>query len=356
MITIITMLIYRVIFKELVLTFLLTVIGLNLLLMMEKILKLSRTVTGLGLTFKNLLVIILLVQPQMLVFSIPLGLMLAVLSVYGRMSFENEIMVLRSSGLSLHRLFKPVLYLSLLSLILSFSVSLFLAPASLKRLRIEVNSLLSRNAVQAIEPGVFFTAFRGFTLLVDEKKKGGILQNIFILREKDSGSEAITAKQARIGQDRHGNPVIMLYNGLIHLPSGHSVEVRFREYVMKLPSSEQLIGRRRGEMGIKELYKRANTDEKGREKYVIELFRRFSFPLLIIPVILISCPLSLVSGRGGRLRGVFIGFIIYALYYTALVYFENLYRTGTIPAVSCWIPIGVFTLASLYLYWRVSNE
>ncbi len=356
MITIITMLIYRVVFRELILTFLLTIVGLNLLLMMERILKLSRTVTGLGLTFKNLLMIILLVQPQILVFSLPLGLMLAVLSVYGRMTFENETMVLRSSGLSLHRLFRPVLYLSLLSLIVSFSVSLFVAPAALKRLRIEVNSLLSRNAVQAIEPGVFFTALRGFTLLVDEKKKGGIVQNIFILREKNGGSEAITAKQARIGQDQEGNPVMRLYNGLIHLPSQHSIEVRFKEYVMKLPSSEQLISRRRGEMGIRELYKRANTDEQEREKYVIELFRRFSFPLLIIPVALISCALSLVSGRSGRLRGVFVGFIIYALYYTVLVYSENLYRTGAVSAVSCWIPIGIFTLISFCLYRRVSSE
>ncbi len=335
------MLIQRVIFRDLVVHLLLTVAGLNLVLMMEKVLKLSRIMGMTGSSLMNFFIITLLVQPQIMVYSLPLAVLLSSVIVYGRMKFDNEMMVLRTAGMSLRRMFRPFFVLSAICLVVSFTLSLYISPLTLKRLRIEVNSLLSSRLAEAIEPGVFFTALPGITLIVEGKDKER-MRGVFLYRHNKRRAEVITAPEAVFIKSEGKPPVIVLKNGLIHIASDESTEIEFREYRVSLPSSIELIGRRRGEMGLRELYRRTIEDRK--KQYLIELFRRFTFPLLLLPVTLMGVPLSLLSERS-RLKGLLAAISVFATYYIFLVYMEN--PTGQTGGPSLYASSPL--LPSLYL-------
>ena len=95
--------IYRTILKELLLSFLLTIAFLNSILMMEKLLRLSKLLTGVGASLFDITRVIILLQPQLMLLTIPMSLLLSTLLVYGRMNMDNEIIVMKASGMNFRR-------------------------------------------------------------------------------------------------------------------------------------------------------------------------------------------------------------------------------------------------------------
>jgi lipopolysaccharide export system permease protein len=85
--------IHRSIFKELVLTFLLSLSSLNFIIMMEKLIKLSRILSGVGTSLIDMVRIILFLQPQLFLLTIPMALLLSTLLVYGRLNMDNELII-----------------------------------------------------------------------------------------------------------------------------------------------------------------------------------------------------------------------------------------------------------------------
>jgi lipopolysaccharide export system permease protein len=64
-------------------------------------------------------------------------------------------------------------------------------------------------------------------------------------------------------------------------------------------------------------------------------------------------PLSLMAGKTGRLGGLTVGLAVFALYYAALVYAENLARAGSIePATAAWLPLASLAALAAVLFLR----
>jgi hypothetical protein len=99
--------IYRSLIKDLFYTFFLTLAFLNCILMMEKILRLSRLLSGVGATVADMLRVIIYLQPQILMLTIPMSLLLSVLLVYGRMHLNSEIIILKTAGMDYTRISLP---------------------------------------------------------------------------------------------------------------------------------------------------------------------------------------------------------------------------------------------------------
>lgn len=79
------------------------------------------------------LIYVLLKLPFVVTQFIPVALLLAVLIVFGLMSKNNEIIIVRSSGISIYRLLRPIIVIgSLFSFLLVF-LSEFLVPASMMK-------------------------------------------------------------------------------------------------------------------------------------------------------------------------------------------------------------------------------
>ncbi len=349
------MIIRRHIFKELVLGFLISVAGLNLILMMEKLLKLSRLLSGLGASLWDVVRFIILIQPKLMLFTIPMALLLSVLITYGRMSMDNELLILRTSGLRKRGLFDPVFRLSIMAMIAALVISMYLMPTSLRMLRHEVNEIIKKRAPLAIEPGVFFDAFKGLTVLVKQKDKSGF-SDIFIYDNREGSTDrVITAKKGRVAFDQQG-VVFTLKDGMVNTINNRGyTEIRFSEYLFRIALSGEILSKRKNEMTPVELLKQIRSNRKDKTGLYIELHRRFTFPLMIIVIAFLAPSLSMLSGKTGRVGGFFIAVVVFLLYYSMLLYFENLVKTEKIGHLFCWMPFLVFSMIAFYAYRRVGE-
>ncbi|MBM4141620.1 MAG: LptF/LptG family permease, partial [Nitrospira sp.] len=101
--------IHKSIVKELAVTFLISFAFLNFILMMEKLLKLSRFLSGIGVSIIDMAQLIIYLQTQLFLLTIPMAFLLSTLVVYGRLNLDSELIILRVSGMDFKEISKPVM-------------------------------------------------------------------------------------------------------------------------------------------------------------------------------------------------------------------------------------------------------
>lgn len=349
--------IQRSILRELLLTFLLGVLTFNFVLMTEKVLRLTSLLSSVGASLLDMIRIILYLQPQVTVLTIPMSMLMAVLLVYGRMNADNEITVLRASGMSFRAISRPVLVLGAGCFALGIAMSFYIFPASAQRLRAEVSRVMAERAPYAIEEGIFNTSLKDIVVFVKEKPSVDRMNGIFIYDERKKGQPTVVyAREGAIsGSDGYGIS-FELRDGQVHMVrDGGSTELSFTRYVLSLPTALEKPARKYHELTPFELLREAGSDRDQRTRILLEFHRRLSLPALCLLLVFLGPPLALKAGKTGRLGGLTIGLSVFALYHGALVYSENLVRSGNLPHyVGAWAPALVLGALAVWMFRKAA--
>jgi lipopolysaccharide export system permease protein len=344
--------IYRSILKELFVTFFLTLAFLNSVLMMEKMLRLSRLLSGVGASLSDILKIILLLQPQLMLLTIPMSLLLSTLLVYGRMNHDSETIILRASGMDFIKISIPVAILGLLCFLLGIAVSFYLAPKGSARLREEVKTIIAVGSTHAIEEGTFNSSFKDIVILVKGKKPPDTLEDIFIYDSRHSDEpRVLMAREGRLFMQNGMSIGIDLRDGYMNITkNAATTELFFNRYKFTLNLDYDASSPKNMEFTPAQLLQKIRTTGDGREKksLYLEFSRRLSLPAVCLLLILLGPPLSLLSGKSGRLGGLAIGLLVFTVYYVLLAYCENLVLASRIPYfIGSWVPtvlLGIFAV------------
>jgi lipopolysaccharide export system permease protein len=352
------LLIHRSILRELCVTFLFSLLFLNFSLMMEKLLRLSRILAGVGASFADLGKIILLLQPQLCILTIPMSLLLSVLLTYGRMNADNELAILKASGMSFRAAARPVVYLGSVCLLVSLLMSFYLGPSGASLLRTSITEILTTRAPLTIEEGIFNTSFKDVMLLVRERPELHRLVGIFVVDERNKSEQRIII--AREGTIEPGNEALglTLRDGRVYLTKGSTVtEIGFRSYRFELSPSAQPTEKRMSEFTPFELISRASESQSRSLLYYLEFHRRLSMPAICLIIIMLGPPLALMAGKSGRLGGLTLGLLVFVVYYSTLLYGENLARSGTVPhVVGSWLPFLLLACGSGLIAYRAQGR
>ncbi len=352
------LLVYKKVLRELLLTFLFALLFLNFALMVEKLIRMTRILAGVGTSFLDIAKIIFFLQPEILIVTIPMSLLLSVLITYGRMYSDNELIILRNSGLSFLQISKPVIYFGICCFILSIMMSFYFGPKSSTLLRQKVSEILTKRTALTIEEGIFNTAFKDIVILIKEKPSENLLKGLFILDERQKDEQrVIVAQEGVVGTD--GESInFNLINGHIYVSKKKALtEISFGRYQFSLTPTTLAYGKRRSEMTPWELLNLSKLEPEQKSKYIPEFYRRLSLPALCLVIIFLAPPLSLLSGKSGRVGGVAIGLAIFTIYYTLLLYGENLAKSGQITYfVGSWLSFFVLTVTSTLLFYRVNRR
>lgn len=350
------LLIHKSILKELIITIAFAIVFLNFVMMMEKLLKITRILSGTGASFMDVVRIILYLQPETLIMTIPMALLLSVLLTYGRMASDNELTIIQNAGLSFAKISKPVIYLGLSCFLLSLLMSFYLGPKGSTLLREKVSEILTKRAALTIEEGIFNTAFKDIVILVKEKASRDILKGILIFDERKKDEQRlIIAKEGQM--EMHGEGMsFALMNGKVYLSRKSSItEIHFERYQFILTLTSAGFGRKKSEMTPFELLAASKTEVSPR--FVIDFYRRLSMPALCLIIIFLAPPLSLLSGKSVKLGGLTIGLALFTFYYVILLYGENLALAGKIPYfVGSWLGFSILGILSIILFYRVSKK
>lgn len=351
---------HKAILKELLLSFLLTLAFLNSILMMEKLLKLSRLLSGVGASLFDMAGLIILLQPQLMLLTIPMSLLLATLLVYGRMNMDNEIIIMKASGMNFREISYPVIVLGMLCFLASLAVGFSLGPKSSVKLRETLTEIITLRSTLAIEEGTFNTSFKDIVIMVKEKKSRDTLGEIFIYDNRNAKEpKVLMAKEGKFFIHEGGNIGLYLQNGYINITKADSTtEMFYDKYNMTLSLEAEAPSPRKMEYTPAQLLgnaKKAGEHKKGASLY-LEFHRRLSLPAVCLILIFMGTPLALIAGKAGRLGGLATGLLVFTVYYMLLIYGENLVMAGKIPHLpGAWTPCILLGLAAFILFKRESS-
>jgi len=349
---------HRSILKELVVSFLLSAVFLNFTLMMEKLLRLSRLLSSVGASPLDIAQITLFLQPQLLILTIPMAMLLSVLLTYFRLTADNELVIMRNIGMPFRLIARPVMYLGSACFIVSLSMSFYLGPLSGVMLREKVTNILVSRAPLAIEEGIFNTSFKDMVILVKDKPSPDKLSGIFIVDErKKDESKIIIAREGNIisGADSLS---FALRGGHVYITGTNSLtEIRFGSYYFRLtPVLEQAV-KKGSELTPFELLRQSKSMPDKKIPYLLEFHRRLSMPGVCLIIIFLGPSLALIAGKTGRLGGLTIGLMVFAAYYSVMIYGENLARSGSLQHfVGAWLSFALLGTFSIFAFERVNKK
>src|SRR4051812_29130582 len=114
-----------------------------------------------------ILSVIAYILPFSLIFTIPWGFLTAVLLVFGKMSAENELIALRSNGVSIARICMPVGVLALVFVGICLWINLDVAPRAHDRMKQAVFHIATSNPLAIFRSDKVIDEFPGRKIFVE---------------------------------------------------------------------------------------------------------------------------------------------------------------------------------------------
>ncbi len=361
----------RYIFKEMIPPFIINLVFFTFVFLMTKILDITKLIVNYKISISSVLLMLVCSVPYFLVFVIPMSVMLAVLLIFLRLSNDNEIVALKTGGMSIYGLLPPVLFFCLFGVLLTGLMSIYRYPwgrQSLKEITYEV-------AASHIDVGfkerTFNDSFDGVMLYmnkVDLKNKK--LVDVFIEDKRtDNIVSTVVAPNGKLFSEQDKLVFhLRLYDGTINqvdLESRSVHSINFDTYDIRLDLKKTVSSGKRGpkdekEMSLIEL-RRYMKDAKVKDAqyYVtlIEFHKKFSIPFACLALGILAVPLGIQSKSVKRSAGLSLGLICFLLYYFMLAAVRVFGETGAYPPViGMWVPNIVMGGLGLFLLVRIANE
>ena len=361
----------RYIFKEIVFPFIIILFVLTFVLLMGKMLQIMDLIVNKGISIFTIAKLISFLLPAFMLFTIPIALLIAILIAMGRLSADNEITVLKASGVSLTQIYYPVAIASLITFVITIFVGYFLVPQSNFATKRLLFTIAQQNASIGIKEKVFNADFKGILLYAETiPPKGDFMENVMISDNRIRGEQnTILAKKAYLFADADSMTVMLrLENGSIHSVSSDFKNYRkidFKIYDINLDLSSAISGisedsKSSVEMTMGELLekmRKPGLDEAAIRELAIEVHKKFSIPLSCILFGLLALPLGIKSHRAVKSRGVAIAIIVVSIYYLLRIGGEAFVETGYLsPEVGVWTPNIIFALLGIYLFYMADRE
>ena len=239
-------LLFRYTLKEHLYPFLISLFVLLFVLLTNFLLKAIDKFLGKGLSFFVMLEYILLNLAWILALAVPMAVLIATLMAFGRMSGDNEITALRTSGISYFKILFPSL---MFGAIITIGMTWFnntILPDTNHRARLLSGDITRKRPDLEFEVGYFIDALPDYKILLSGRKEN-IFNDILIFNYQKGGSQrTIIANSGEIETVINGI-AMYLYDGVIHELSNDLEdyrEIHFTNYNIIVPVDNLNLTRR----------------------------------------------------------------------------------------------------------------
>jgi lipopolysaccharide export LptBFGC system permease protein LptF len=173
-------------------------------------------------TMSEIWAISIAILPNVLTFTIPMAVLVGILTGFGRMSSDNEAIAFRASGVSMVRLLAPVLLLGTLAWAANLGITLWIAPQTAARLRDLRYELIAKQVSLEVKPRVFNESLTNFVLYVQNIAREGFHWEGILLAnmsQPDQAHVTFARSGTLIKDDEHHTFVLTLTKGSTHVVS-----------------------------------------------------------------------------------------------------------------------------------------
>jgi LPS export ABC transporter permease LptF/LPS export ABC transporter permease LptG len=301
--------------------------------------------------------------PGILSFTLPIGVLVGVLIALGRLSADSEIIAMSALGMGRRRLLMPVGAVAFGATLLTFLMTLWLGPLSVRTFRSIEDQLRAGQASYQVTPRVFDERFPQMVLYVNDIDSAATRwKGVFLAGTDNKNESQLTlAEEAIVIADRkEGKLELHLRNGSVHefSPSdpGHYSLSAFgeRDLPVEIKGGE---ADRVSEPGIPGRTMTALLRESGTQRDAeVEIQRRLSFPFACISFALLAMPIGARPRRGGRAAGFLITLLLITGYYLMFTIGAGFARQGVIPVwLGIWSANVVTAALGLFLLPRLER-
>ncbi len=359
----------RYILKELGGPFLGSLFVSTIILAAGNIMQTADMIVNKGVEFIQVAKIFLFFLPYVLIFTIPISVLSAVLLGFGRLSGDNEVTTLRTSGISIYKVVFPVIICGFIISLFSVPLNDRVLPESEFAARKLIKSVGMRHPAAMLESGVFIKGFKDYIIFI-HNVKGNVLKNIRIYQPRKSGvTRTIIAEKGEILTFPEKNSVqLKLENGTADEISAENPEefykLSFKEYYMTLNVENALdvdkIQKKPREKSIKELQEEIEQLRKNSIEVTplkVEMHKKIALAFSNFVFVLAAVPLAISTHRREKFIGFGMAIILFLLYWSIMLGGIAVAIRGIIsPWLGVWSADIILASMGLVLFYKITKK
>jgi lipopolysaccharide export system permease protein len=394
--------IFRYVVKETLFSFLVSFLFFFFIFFVNQLLLLAQEILTKHVPFYQVALLVLYALPSIIALSAPFASLVGTLMTIGRLSSDNEILVMLASGLSYRNIFLPALLVGFIISLGSFFANDVLLPAgtlgfnrlyrrilvSTPALELEANSVKRFKNTVIVTGDVTGTAIDN-VLILDKTADGE--RRLIMARNaelKDGGREGLSLdldnafiqssrEQAREDYDYASSGFLQYWvpqEDLIQAVTSigpremSSVDVG-REIRAKTAAQGERLEERLGKtlsqaLSLEETLRRGPVHENWNRRssltaafnrevqtvksirqdrslliYRLEYYKKFSIPFGALSFVFLAVPLGLLAKKSGQTVGFIFGLFIAVIYWALLLGGQTMgIRLGYSPFWTMWFP------------------
>ena len=361
----------RYILKEFLGPFTVNVLFFTFIFLMAQLIEITNWIVNYNINLATILWMIFYQMPFLLIFVIPISVMITVLLTFLRLSNENEILAIKTGGISIYTLLAPVFAFCFIGFVLTMVMSVYGQPRGRSALRELTRQIVSSNITIGLKERVFNDSFSDVVIYVNKiDTKSNMLIDVFIedKRQPDRVNTVIAPRGEIFNEPERAISHLRLFNGSIHqsnLKDKAAHSIQFDRYDISLPmntapAKKDQKPKRPKEMNtgyLKQFVKTSNAEDNRYFRAQLELHRRFAIPFGCFALGLLAVPLGVQAKSAKRSFGLFLGLVFYLFYYLLMSIGKIYGETGAYPpAIGMWLPNFVMGGLGFYFLIRTANE
>ena len=300
--------------------------------------------------------------PEITSLMVPVGVLMSTVITLGLMGKRNEIVAVKSSGVSMLRFTMPLLLIGLALTVMVALLNETVVPKTKAKTNYIWNVLVENQPGQLLHKEKFW--FKGqnsiYRVGFYDQESQSLSDVVYYRFDRDFNlSLRVDARRARFLAGRW-----VFFSGLYQerIGAGAYTAMPFEERVVDLPERPgdfSRLSKPSEEMSFGELVRyvqKIEAEGYDTRRYRVDLQGKISFPFVTLIMALVGVPLALFKERGGSLAiGVVSGLACALLYWISFSYVRSLFGySGVLPPfLSAWLPNVLFFLGGLWFFSHI---
>jgi len=311
--------------------------------------------------------------PFSLIYSIPWGILVATLLVFGKLSSDNELVALRANGVGMPRICFPVFVIAIGFLAICLWINLYAAPIAELKLRSAAFDLASNDLLALFGSDEVIDQFPNRKIYVG-KKEGSTLHDlhIFEMNAQNLPMRVIYARRGTLEVDKKNEQILL-----------HVYDARYEERDASAPDDLKKlrhgITMREGVLPIslQELLRKARNNERPNEMtldqlrgalekskdaedeaaFRTEVSKRFSNSMAVFTFVLVGIPLAVTAQRKETSVGIALSLVVAFSYFIIIVLTDNVkHKPDLHPEILIWLPNVLYLSIGGALFFRLARR
>lgn len=403
-------LIDRYFIKEFIPPFLFSIFALTFILLMDQLFRLIDLFVRKGLPISVVGQVLIYNLPLIISYTAPMSILIAIVMSFGRFSQDNEILALKTSGVSFLKMLRTPAAVVIIIMIFLIFFNHYLLPEANHRARNLMYDVARKRPAVRIPDGVFTNEFPGYTIYIAKKiEKTGEIYNVTIYDLRNN--TIITAPKGNLYSiEEEDITQFVLYKGEYHqlIDNTKYQKTKFEKQVINIPVNTDFVRKERNvrsddELNLPRLMKNMNTvsseidkikteiNELGitavdkyrkneiektevirfqieqklsviksklrnHARYLIELNKKISLAFACLVFLIMGAPLGYLFRKGG-IAGLLLGILLFSAYYILFLTGEEFAaRRNFSPFWAMWLPNIILLIPGIFLFYLAEYE